>query len=383
MTDGEAFLLVFVLIYLSDCLVWLSPGAYALVSFWRPRFFVKRAAVRFDALRKGFAVLNPLPPFGSVFVSEAWPISLSEEGIAPFSRENPNPGSALGPLPGTGYLSWDSIERIEAREHALWINGQRYAWCATRHATTLLARNLESLRQTPAPERSMAIARLVRRRFCERNASRRATLFRRVTAPMRLSASLLFFGVFFLLPFAYWRFHDEPRFFLILLMVWVLMLQIAIEFARLHRRFYPKLATERWQHFLFAVLFPHYTIRSLDLLGKGFLAGSHPLAIAAALSQREELAKLARSLNRDARHPIPLIGENLQNRVAEIFHEVHFAPALEETLARLNHPESERSPSPTDEDESIAECPRCGTAYDRPEVPCTDCDGIETVLRFT
>jgi len=33
MTDGQTFLLVFILIYLSDCLIWLPPSGYAVLAF--------------------------------------------------------------------------------------------------------------------------------------------------------------------------------------------------------------------------------------------------------------------------------------------------------------------------------------------------------------
>ncbi|MCB1089189.1 MAG: hypothetical protein KDM63_19285, partial [Verrucomicrobiae bacterium] len=131
MTDGETFLLVFVLIYLSDCLVWLPRSGYALVSYWGKRFVVRRAAVHFNALHKGFAVLQPLPPFGTVFVGSSWPVSPGIDGLAPFSRENPNPGQAIPPQPGASFLSWEVIESIRAEENRLLINGRTFATCTT------------------------------------------------------------------------------------------------------------------------------------------------------------------------------------------------------------------------------------------------------------
>ncbi len=376
MTDGEAFLLVFILIYLSDCLVWLTPPGYALIAFWRPRFVVRRAAVNFSALRKGFAVLNPLPPFGTVFVCESWPISLTAEGIAPLTRDNPNPGPALGPPAGAGFLDWESVDRVGADGLYLFINGRRFALASTRQGARHWAGIVKTICALPPDERADAIDRALRRSFNTCHATRRAALLRRVTAAIRFNAGVLFFAVFIGLPFAYWRFHDGPRFFLVLLAIWLVMLWTVIEFFRLHRRFYPAHGDERWQHAGLALLFPHYTIRCLDSLSKGFLAGIHPLAAAAALAQPDELTKLARTVKRDARHPFPLPESGPTAAAAKTFHTRHFLPALNSALERIGYPEEAR---PQDQSETgPAECPRCGAPYEESGIPCEDCGGILT-----
>ncbi len=377
MTDGEAFLLVFVLIYLSDCLVWLTPAGYALVSFWGRGYLVRRARVSFEALKKGFAVLNPLPPFGTLYVGEAWPVALTAEGLAPWSRENPNPGAALGGLRGVEYTPWDRVERVSARDGYLCLNGRRFAHCATRASAGRLARAVEKIRLLPdADARDEAIARLVRRSFNARHAARRAAFFHRVTRSLRFNAILLWVLVFFLLPYAYWRLEDGPRFYLVLLGVWLLMWWIAIEFVRLHRRFYPRISGDRWQHFVFALCFPHYAIRSIDALSKGFLAGHHPLAIAVALARPEERDRLAGNLSRDARFPIPLGegGDAPSARAAEVFRQRYFLPALESLMTRSVEDDED---TPT----TVAWCPRCHTPYEVSGIPCDDCGGIPTVAR--
>lgn len=379
MTDGEAFLLVFVLIYLSDCLVWLTPAGYAIVSFWGQGFLVRRARVHFEALRKGFAVLNPLPPFGTVFVGEAWPVALTAEGLAPWTRENPNPGAALGGLRGVGFMAWDAVERVSSRDGYLCLNGRRFAHCVTRASAGHLARAVEKIRRLPdATARDEAIGRLVRRSFNVRHAARRVAFFHRVTRPMRFSAVVLWALVFFLLPYAYWRFEEGPRFYLMLLGVWLLMLQMGVEFFRLHRRFYPRLSGDRWQHLGFALLFPHYTIRSIDALSKGFLASHHPMAIAAALARPDERDKLAGTLSRDANFPIP-VGDDRSAREAEVFRQRHFLPALEGLLERNEI--SVVSSGIEDESMTVAWCPRCHTPYQVLGAPCDDCGGIPTVAR--
>jgi hypothetical protein len=376
MTDGEAFLLVLVLIYLSDCLVWLPPSGYALIGLWSRRHVVRRAVVQFSALRKGFAVLQPLPMFGSVFVGQAWPVSMSPEGLAPFSRENPNPGAALGSLKDACFLRWEDIASIRAEGSRLRVNRRPYADCATPGAADRLATALEAIRRLPEDRRSEAIGRLVRRSLRERRASRKARFFATATRPLRFSVSLLFVAIFFLLPYAYWRYHEEARFFLILGWVWILMWQVTIAFWLLHRRFYPGFAPDRWQHAILSILFPHYAIRSLDVLSKEFLVESHPVAIAAAVGQEADFQRLATLVDRDARHPIPLTDPaGPAGATAEAFRSLYFRPAFETLLDRC----SLRVGTPEVAAPTTAECPRCGTGYAAAGLPCRDCGGLLTV----
>ena len=388
MTDGEAFLLVFVLIYLSDCLAWLPPSGFAFISFWGKRFEVKRASVKFDAIRRGFVVLNPLPPFGTVYVGETWPLSLDETGIAPLSRENPNPGPLIGALPGTGFIAWEQIETIGTHDLDIEINGERFALAATKASAKRLAQQMEAIRCLPEVERSAAIAELVSRRFRHRDVARLHRFFRRVTDPMRFSASILFGVIFILVPYAYWRFSDDTRFFFVLGLSWLLMLQIAIDFVRLHRRFYPKLASERWQHFVLAILLPHYAIRSLDVLSRAFLARYHPLALGTSLLPPDEHARFAERIRRDSQTPIPLPPDLQSTEIAEAFRVSHFLPALEIALARggtasagEEAPSSGRRIEDALDTDSPALCPRCEIGYEEAGLPCPDCGDLLTVAR--
>lgn len=380
MTDGQTFLLVFILIYLSDCLIWLPPSGYAVLAFSRRHFLVRRAAVHFHAVRKGFAVLQPLPPFGTVFAGQAWTLSLDRDGISPISRENPNPGPAITAPPGTRAIPWDKIETIRAEETRLLVNGKTYAITATAAAALDLARSLERVRKASDTEREKAISKLVARNLNARRPARKARLFFRAVRGLRWNASLLFFAVFFVLPYAYWRFEDDPPFFYTLLVVWLVMCQIVVEFWMLHRRFYPTLGNERWTHAILSILFPHYAMRSIDVLSRGFLAESHPLAVAVALADREELGRFADRIRRDALHPIPISGEDpaLASR-AERFRLSIFLPAVEKLLSGvpdLHEPTVEARTSHPDE---VSECPRCRIPYDRLGLLCQDCGGIPTV----
>lgn len=380
MTDGQTFLLVFILIYLSDCLVWLTPSGCALIAFSRRRFLVRRASVFFHAVRKGFAILQPLPPFGAVFAAQVWPISLSCDGIAPLSRENPNPGPALTPPPGSHTAMWEDITSIRSEEARLVINGMTFAICVTAEEALGLARAVTRIHASSPGERDREIEKLVARTLDPRRPARRSLVFFRAVRGLRLNASVLFFAVFLVIPYAYWRFEDEKPFFFTVLAVWILMLRIVIEFWLLHRRFHPAQSQERWTHAILAILFPHYALRSLDVLSRGFLAGSHPLALATALATPDELAAYADRISRDTEHPVPFSVEDpTMTGIAETFRSRYLQPAI----AKLLQTVSERAPLPAANgranDAEVSECPRCRIPYDRPGLVCQDCGGIPTI----
>ncbi len=380
MTDGQSFLFVFILIYLSDCLVWLPPSGYAVLAFQGRRFLVRRPAMHVHAVRKGFAILQPLPPFGTVFAGQAWPLSMDRSGLAPLSRENPNPGPSLAAPPGAHFLAWEDIDSIGADESRLLVNGKPFAICATAAAALDLSRVLDRLRSIPYGGREAAIAKLFARNLNVRRPARKARLFFKSVLPLRVNASILFASVFLLVPYSYWRFEDDPPFFLTLLAVWILMCRIVVEFWMLHRRFYPSLSSERWTHAVLSILFPHYALRSIDVLSKGFLAESHPLAVAAALAVPEEFGRFADQVLRDARHPVPCPDEDpLAMKTAETSRVRFFLPlveALSSTAPALRDlPEEDRTVSPSE----VSECPRCRIPYDRTGLVCQDCGGIPTV----
>lgn len=377
MTDGETLLLVFTLLYLSDCLLWVNQSAFAIVSFQSRRFFVRRAAVQFAALRGGFAVLNPFPPFGTVFIGQAWPISVSKEGIAPYSRENPNPGPVVLPAPKSQFIRWDQVERISADEKKIRINRKVFAIAATRALARHAVLELIRLHGLPAEEREAVIRKWVKRGLRTRHVERRAKVFRKAAGTLRFLCIVLFVMAFLVAPPAYWYWRDHPRFFFILIAIWLLMLQICVEFILLHRRFYPALGLERWQHFFLAIVLPQYAIRSVDVLSKGFLAEFHPVAIAQALATPEESGRLTAAVWRDARHPIPDEDTGPAAETAAWFHENALVPALEAAFGDSELANAvERDQKAMAESEYTASCPRCLTPYDSVQSICEDCGGI-------
>jgi hypothetical protein len=66
MTEGQQFFLIFCLLYLSECVLWVKPGGWVFLSGWWGRWKVSEPMTR--AGRGRFVFSQPLPPLGWGFV---------------------------------------------------------------------------------------------------------------------------------------------------------------------------------------------------------------------------------------------------------------------------------------------------------------------------
>jgi len=78
--EGETLLLVLILLYLSECLIWVKRESVAFVSAPR-RWHLTKPSSWLGNARGGILFLNPLPPSGRVFLSHLSPVSISPSGV--------------------------------------------------------------------------------------------------------------------------------------------------------------------------------------------------------------------------------------------------------------------------------------------------------------
>lgn len=375
MTDGQLLLLLFALIYLSDTMVWVSLSGYAVSSRWRSDWRLRSPSPRFEGLGGGLVTLQPFPPLGTVFVTEGWPFSVTQEGISPVSPEGPVPGIPPAPPKGSQCWKWEEIERISVDRKRLLINGGSFARTSGETRARHLAALLRRLRSAGPTGREEAIHREVSRAFRSRDATRRVAALLKALRPLRINCCLLFVVSFLVLPPVYWWFGEGRPTWIALAMMWLLMVLCSVEYLLIHRRLYPGQVGERWQHFFLGLLLPHHGMRTLDALTRNFLVGYHPLAVAAALTGPEEFRRFAALRCRDARHPVPL-GSDTAPRWAGEYLARHLRPALESLVISEAGPDALRGCLAPPEAESPRYCPRCHIAYGSTAEACPDCGGI-------
>ncbi|MEZ5302519.1 MAG: hypothetical protein R3F11_18075 [Verrucomicrobiales bacterium] len=239
MTDGQVFLLVLALIYLSDCLLWIPPGGVALVAAFARRFAAIRPSQLFGNDKGGLVFGFPLPPFGAVFLTQAPTYSLGADHGAGIALAAENPGRP-GPAPmsvvfvvGCGCLSFVGSDPP-------FVGGERIAECVSPTAARRTARLIA------APGAKAALRRGGRSppppigaSFDERRASEsrtwccaRARCSGRIASRfLRCFCGLSLAAIGFTVP--------RSNLFILLLMFGLLMIGTALEFFSVHRRLSP------------------------------------------------------------------------------------------------------------------------------------------------
>ncbi len=380
MSDGEIFYLVFTLIYLGECVVWVGRRGVPFVTHFVRRPRPQRASGNIGTARAGAVMLNPFPPLGTVYLAELWPVSLSADGFSTQMRDTPNPGAH--PPRKRRQLRWSEVELVGAQGCFVYVNGDKLIdVCSPRRAVEL-ADLLRRLRDCPeAEQRTAIIDRELERALSVRQVEKRHRWLLSRTLWPRIDCIMLFFVAFGMVPFAYWRFESAPQFWYTLGVMWVLMLKISFGFFFLHRRLYPALTTERWQYFVFSVFVPQFTMRAVDALSKPWLACHHPLAIAQAVSTPRQVGYFLPKVVRDLIHP--LAPGDPGDSIAADFFEKHLRPAVQRFCQRqgvewqkVDAPPSAESIEPGCE----RYCPRCFTQYDATAESCADCGDMPTRL---
>lgn len=280
MSDILALALAVVALYLSECVVWARHGA---VVFTAP-FFWGRPGVRLlsralGTARGAFTILNPLPPFGRVYVVEPWPFSVSEEGVVALRT------FALGaeprPIQSAARLAWADIEKVRVDEKSVRVNGKPFVHASSARHARAAADVLEKLRVAKEKERGKLIDELLAAHLDPTGPRLKIARHARWGAGPVLCATLVFAAVFVAVPAVVQR-DGLARWPLLVALVFGTVLLSSVSTYVAHRALLPDARGDRWLQTLLMVPAPTMAMRGNDKLGRFLLAGSHPIAVALA-----------------------------------------------------------------------------------------------------
>src|ERR1043166_2361089 len=148
MSDVAVLGVVVVALYLSECVVWARHGAFVVKVPW---FFT---GARLRTLSKALgtkaasaSLLNPLPPFGRVYVVEPWPFSFNADGVVAFRSfaldKEPRP------VETSQRLSWDEVKDVGGDDKVVTVNGAPFATCSSKRHAKAAAAALVTMRDKP------------------------------------------------------------------------------------------------------------------------------------------------------------------------------------------------------------------------------------------
>lgn len=380
MSDVQYLFAILGVLYLWECACWLRRGGVAFSAGIGRRWRVQHPATMLGNQTGGFVLAPLLPPLGTIFTAQQFPFSLGPEGVLLFVSPIVNPG--WRPAQSGRFLTWEDAAQLRVAGKKLLLQNKKIFAAPTVTFAAHLFKTLTTIAMFPKEQREAAIKKYLQAGFDSHQIETLRRDFNQQIRPIRLLANALFLLVFVVAPPLIWLIGLKTVWLGLLIALLGLTITAATFFVRVHRKFYPVAADERFSHSLIIALAPASTMRAHDLVSRPLLENFHPLAVAKNLLAAEEFHHFARRLLLDLRHPVPPACPSTLAPavVTEAFHRHHLLEAAEVWLTenKLSPDEICRPPMPTDES-CRAYCPRCEAQFISTSGECADCGGLALV----
>ena len=374
MSDGETLLLVLALLYLSDCWLWVTKQSVAFVSPWCRQWRVAALNSSLSNGRGGVLFMNPLPPFGGVFLSHLSPISISPNGICAFNLQAL---PSIGRPTQTGRsLAFTEITGAGTDGAYVLVNNQRFTKTATAKQAGLISELINRMTGADPSDRERLVRTHVASQFAADEAAAVLQEAQVVIKPIRTMCSILFLFLFVATPVLVTFFGLLSLFIPVVVVTVTLAVQISIMFFRAHKKLYPHESQERIEDVVKMVLCPPVSIRATDLLTRHLLSEYSPAVVAALLSGYAA-QEFVRAFILDLQHPLK---HEVSDEASAGIVAWAAAEQLRHCLEHINRlgdskPEDLLAPhQPVGN--SISYCPRCGCQFVVSSGVCPDCPGV-------
>jgi hypothetical protein len=379
MTEGQTLLLILILLYVSDCLIWVKRESVAFVSGWGGRWRLQVPPSWLGNANGGILFLNPAPPAGRIFLSHLLPISISPSGICAYNLQT-LPSEARSPAQTGQFLSFNQIKTAATEGVYLLVNNERFAKCATPKQAKTLAQLIRELVKTATAKRERVVRGWWQRQFALKDAEARLQEGQALIEPVQELSTILFVFLYFFTPALVSGFGLMPLIVPVAAVMVILAVLTGIMFYRAHKRLFPTEGSERFENVVKMILCPPVSIRAADILTRNLLAEYSPIVLASVLAGSGE-QQFVRAFVLDLQHP-------LKHEVADETAEKTMRWAVDEQLGvcmdqikqgRYLKAEELQSPAMREKD-SISYCPRCRCQYVVSDTECPDCPGVELVV---
>ena len=375
-SDGETLLFILVLLYLTECLVWVKKQSVAYVSTWGGRWRLATPKSWLGNANGAMLFLSPLPPPGHIVLSHLLPVSISPSGVCAFNSQVLLSGSR--PATQTGeFVPFSAIKRAGTDGAYLLLNGEKFAKCATPKQAKALASVITSAAEAKVSRRESIVRSWLGKHFDARAAEKLWREAEEEIGSLQGVCTILFLFLFVAMPIIVLIFGLQGLIIPIGAVMIALAVLIGIMFFRLHRKFFPAESQERFENMLKMILCPPVSMRAADILTRSLLSDYSPVVVAGVLSGSKE-QKFVRAFVLDLKHPLK--HEVMDAAAVET---INWATA-EQLKASLAHVQrdgdsADRLGPVEREGDSIAYCPRCDVQFVVSEGECPDCPGVELV----
>ncbi len=363
-------LVVFLLLYIVECAVWVPVGAIA----FRVAFNPKRPITLLTKLAAqpspGIVFAIPFSLRSDVIVCPLFPLSISPSGIASCSR--------LDDTNATGkFVAFEDIVRLEWEQNALLVNGSAVAKCSEIQAAELV-NVLKRLKKLPIERRVSEIEKILAQRFDPKGVEARVKELTEDASNLNLDCLILPIMIFAVSPIVVWRWGLAASWPFVLAYLIFNALLIAWDFRCADQDLFPTKGTTRWSTIATILLSPPTAARAMKYLARDIGSGYHPMAFAASRCSDADFRRLASWMLRRSMFE-PKTYRNADGGYEESTQ--WFRLKIQEHILALVHahgdnPEEIIAPNQRESDRVESYCPRCLSQYVISEGLCSDCGGV-------
>lgn len=369
MHDTEFLFVVLAAIYLAECFFLIGRGG-AIAHAWFPTKWRLTLSRHLYGVREGVLFPgNPLPPLGTAFVCQSWPVALSPMGIV--SLQHPRMGQPE--KSGISVCLWRELDRISLHGKKLYVNGKFFIKTDSIVHARYLVEIIEKLRIQNENDREACISRQIELSLSREEIGDRLTGFNSKSPPLRILANLLFANLFIFFPLLVYHLGVDQAWPKILAVLFLNLGFILPLHHRTHRSLYDRFKEERWSQFLIMLFSPPAAIRVIDFISRDLLARFHILAICEVLCSREIFINLASRTMRELRFPIPRDRDSRHQDITDWFYAKQIE-MLTAWLIKMDMDPTAIQEEPAPRDENVRTyCPRCLRQFLISEGMCREC----------
>lgn len=376
MGDLASLLLVLVLVYGTECLMWVRRGTVVFRTTCSHAWRVVSAWMVLAHQQHGPVLGNPLPPLGTVLPCPPWLVSLAPEAVYAYVATALTPGGRRA-QEGV-YVRFTELRHVTVDAKDVFINDALFVRADSAQLARHLAAVVRQLATLSIDARSEAIEAVIATGLNSAEVAQRVEDYRWQTAALRCLENILFLYLFVGVPLVvWWQGRDHTALWLGAGFL-VLIGMTLSEYYRAHQALYPPDRGDRLSHLVFMILSPPMIMRAHDLLSQHLLGGYHPLAVAQVLCASSRFRAFAAWVLRDIRFPLgPLCPTEACGPCgAEQWFRARVRAAIEQFLLHTGlDPETLLMPPTPDDDSCRTYCPRCQCQYTVVDGACTDCGG--------
>src|SRR5262249_19113874 len=154
---GQTLLLILILLYLSECLIWVKRESVAFVPGWGGRWRLAVPPSWLGNARGGILLLNPLPPAGEGVFFLFLSLPVSPFGICAFNLQTLR-SEARSPFQTGQFVPFGKIKDCGTDGAYLVVNNERFARCASGRQARALATVISAMVKASTSKRE-AMAR--------------------------------------------------------------------------------------------------------------------------------------------------------------------------------------------------------------------------------